>query len=108
MIWLSSEGSAIFFKEFKERNDDAFATVALSLLDEWKEHLASGQSVTRIQLRQELKWCLQRPRWQAEDLGMKSESDWVSYYRNYALKFHEQCYGVVPRWLNEEFPLPQK
>ena len=101
-------GISDFLKEFKERNDDAFALVAQSLLDEWKEHLASGQSVTRMQLRQELKWCLQRPRWQAEDLGMKSESDWVSYYRNYALKFHEQCYGVVPRWLNEEFPLPQK
>ena len=50
-----------------------------------------------------LKW----PRWRAEDLGMKSKKDWIVYMRNYALKFHEQNYGIVPKWLDEEFPLPQ-
>jgi len=98
----------VLLKKFEEKKDNELATVAQSLLDEWKEHLASGQSVTRMQLRQELKWCLQSPRWRAEDLGMKSESDWVSYYRNYALKFHKQCYGVVPDWIDEEFPIVQK
>lgn len=27
---------------------------------------------------------------------------------DYALKFHGQIYGVVPKWLDEEFPLPPK
>lgn len=97
-----------FAEEFKERNDDAFAMAALSLLDDWKEHLASGQSVTRMYLRQELKFFLRLPRWQAEDLGMKSERDWIVYMRNRALKYHEQCYGVVPTWIDEDFPLLQK
>ncbi len=94
-------------KTFEEKKDDKLATAAQSLLDEWKVHLASGQSVTRMLLRLELKWCLGWPRWRAEDLGMKSESDWMAYMRNYALKFHKQCYGVVPKWLDEEFPLPK-
>lgn len=100
-------GISDFLKEFKERKSDEFATAAQSLLDEWKEHLASGQSVTRMLLRLELKWCLGWPRWRAEDLGIKSESDWVAYMRDYALKFHKQCYGVVPKWIDEDFPLPQ-
>ena len=58
-------GISDFVKEFKERRDDAFAVVAQSLLDDWKEHLASGQSVTRMYLRLELKWCLGQPRWLA-------------------------------------------
>ncbi len=97
-----------FVEEFKERNDEAFAVAAQSLLDAWKEHLASGKSVTRMQLGQELKWCLGQPRWLAEDLGMKSERDWIVYMRNRALKYHEQCYGVVPKWIDEDFPLLQK
>ncbi len=101
-------GISDFVKEFKERNDEAFAVAAQSLLDAWKEHLASGKSVTRMQLGQELKWCLGQPRWLAEDLGMKSERDWIVYMRNRALKYHEQCYGVVPKWIDEDFPLLQK
>lgn len=94
-------------KTFEEKKDDKLATAAQSLLDEWKEHLASGQSVTRMLLRLELKWCLGWPRWLAEDFGIKSESDWIAYMRDYALKFHKQCYGVVPKWIDEEFPLPK-
>ena len=94
-------------KTFEEKKDDKLATAAQSLLDEWKEHLASGQSVTRMLLRIELKWCLGWPRWRAEDFGIKSESDWIAYMRDYALKFHKQCYGVVPKWIDEDFPLPQ-
>ena len=94
-------------KTFEEKKDDKLATAAQSLLDEWKEHLASGQSVTRMLLRIELKWCLGWPRWRAEDFGIKSESDWIAYLRDCALKFHKQCYGVVPKWLDEEFPLPK-
>ena len=94
-------------KTFEEKKDDKLATAAQSLLDEWEEHLASGQSVTRMLLRLELKWCLGWPRWLAEDFGIKSESDWIAYMRDYALKFHKQCYGVVPKWIDEDFPLPQ-
>ena len=101
-------GISDFVKEFKERRDDAFAVVAQSLLDDWKEHLASGQSVTRMYLRLELKWCLGQPRWLAEDLGMKSEKDWIAYMRSRALEYHEQWYGVVPKWIDEDFPLFQK
>ena len=94
-------------KMFEEKKDDKLATAAQSLLDEWEEHLASGQSVTRMLLRLELKWCLGWPRWRAEDFGIKSESDWIAYLRDCALKFHKQCYGVVPKWIDEDFPLPQ-
>lgn len=94
-------------KKFEEKKEDKLATAAQSLLDEWKEHLASGQSVTRRLLRLELKWCLGWPRWRAEDLGIKSESDWIAYLRDCALKFHKQCYDVVPKWIDEDFPLPQ-
>ena len=95
-------------KRFEEMGNNELATAAQSLLDEWKRHLTSGQSITRMQLREELKWCQQWPRWRAEDIGVKSESDWVAYMRDYALKFHKQCYGVVPDWIDEEFPSPQK
>ena len=105
MVVFSGIGD--FLNEFKERKDDAFAAAAQSLLDEWKEHLASGQSVTRMYLRLELKWCLGWPRWLAEDLGMKSEKDWIVDIRSRALKYHEQCYGVVPKWIDDEFPLPR-
>ena len=33
---------------FNERKSDGLAASAQALLDEWKEHLASGQSVTRM------------------------------------------------------------
>ena len=101
-------GIGDFLKEFKERKDDAFAAAAQSLLDEWKEHLASGQSVTRMYLRLELNFFLRLPRWQAEDLGMKSEKDWIVCMRSRALKYHEQCYGVVPKWIDDEFPIVTK
>ena len=97
----------VLLEKFEEKKGNEFKTAAQSLLDEWKEHLASGQSITRMQLRLELKWCLRLPRWQAEDMGMKSERDWIAYMRNHALKFHEHCYGVVPKWIDEDFPLPQ-
>ena len=41
-------------------------------------------------------------------MGMKTDADWIEHYRDYALKFHRQIYGVVPKWLDEEFPLPPK
>lgn len=84
------------YNEYRESN-----------LDEWEEHLSSGQSVTRMYLRLEFKFFLRPPRLLAEDEGIKSESDWIAYMRDYALKFHKQCYGVVPKWLDEEFPLPK-
>lgn len=96
-----------YLKLFNERKSDELAASAQALLDEWKEHLASGQSITRMQLRLELKWCLRLPRWKAEDMGMKSERDWIAYMRNHALKFHKQCCDVEPKWLDEDFPLPQ-
>lgn len=95
-------------KKYSEEGNEQLAVAAKSHLDEWKEYLASGQSVTRMQFRCELKGFLKLPRWMAEDRGMKSEEDWVAYMRNLALKFHEQYYGVVPKWLDEEFPLPAK
>ena len=97
-----------FVKEFKKRKEDEFAAAAQSLLDDWREHLASDQSVTRMYLRLELKFFQRSPRWLAEDLGMKSERDWIAYMRSRTLRCHEQCYGVVPKWLDEEFPLSQK
>lgn len=95
-------------KKYEEKKDNGLATVAQGHLDAWKNHLASGRSVTRMQLGLELKWCLGWPRWLAEDLGIKSERDWIVYMRNRALKYHEQCYGVVPTWIDEDFPLLQK
>ena len=95
-------------KKYSAEGNEQLALAAKSHLDEWKEYLASGQSVTRKQFRCELKGFLKLPRWMAEDRGMKSEEDWVAHYRNLALKFHEQYYGVVPKWLDEEFPLPAK
>lgn len=97
----------VFLKKFEEENDDDLTAAAQALLDEWKGHLASGQSITRMQLRLDLKMCLRLPRWEAEDMGMKSERDWVAYWRDYALKVHKQWYGVEPTWLDEEFPLEQ-
>lgn len=100
-------GISDFLKEFNARKDGELAAAAQSLLDEWKEHLASGQSITRMQLRLDLKMCLRLPRRVAEDAGMKSERDWVAYWRDYALHFHRQYFGVEPTWLDEEFPLEQ-
>ena len=96
-----------FLQAFKDRKDDEFAAAAQTLLDEWKEQLASGQSITRMIFRLDLKMCLRLPRWEAEDMGMKSERDWVEYWRNLALKVHKQWFGVEPTWLDEEFPLEQ-
>lgn len=100
-------GISDYLKLFNERKSDELAASAQALLDEWKDHMASGQSVTRMYLRMELKFFLQLPRWRAEDLGVKSENDWIVYMRNHALKFHKQCYDVEPKWLDEDFPLPQ-
>lgn len=96
-----------YLRKFKENGNEQLALSAQMHLDEWKEYLASEQSLTRIYLRHQLMGFLKWPRWRAEDLGMKSKKDWIVYMRNYALKFHEQNYGIVPKWLDEEFPLPQ-
>lgn len=96
-----------YLRKFKENGNEQLALSAQMHLDEWKEYLASEQSLTRIYLRHQLMGFLKCPRWRAEDLGMKSKKDWIVYMRNYALKFHEQNYGIVPKWLDEEFPLPQ-
>jgi hypothetical protein len=97
-----------FIKEFKEKNADEFAKAAQMHLDERRKHLASGRSVTRMYLGLRLRWCLSWPRWKAEDLGIKSERDWIEYMRDHALKFHKQRYGVVPTWIDEEFPVAAK
>ena len=98
---------ADYLRKFKENGNEQLALSAQMHLEEWKEYLASEQSLTRIYLRHQLRGFLKLPRWRAEDLGMKSKTDWIVYMRNYALKFHEQNYGIVPKWLDEEFPLPQ-
>jgi hypothetical protein len=59
-----------WLKTFEEKKDDKLATAAQSLLDEWKEHLSSGQSVTRMYLRLEFKFFLRLPRLLAEDAGI--------------------------------------
>ena len=97
-----------FLEKFTEDGNEQLARAAKTQLDEWKEYLASGQSVTRMQLKQELQRFLKLPRWRAEEFGMKTKADWVANARNYALKFHEQYYGIVPKWIDEEFPLPHK
>lgn len=96
-----------YMRKFKENGNEQLALSAQRHLDEWKEYLAAEQSLTRVYLRHQLMGFLKWPRWRAEDLGMKSKNDWIGYMRNFALKFHEQNYGIVPKWLDEEFPLPQ-
>lgn len=98
---------AAYLNKFKENGNEQLALSAQRHLDEWKEYLAAEQSLTRVYLRHQLMGFLKWPRWRAEDLGMKSKNDWIGYMRNFALKFHEQNYGIVPKWLDEEFPLPQ-
>lgn len=97
-----------FLEKFTEDGNEQLARAVKTHLDEWKEYLASGQSVTRMQLKQELQHFLKLPRRQSEDMGMKTETDWIKRYRDFALKFHEQYYGIVPKWLDEEFPLPHE
>ena len=97
----------VHLKMFKDNGEAHLAQSAQEHLDAWKNYLASGQSLTRTYLRYQLKASLTWPRRQAEDMGMKSERDWVVYWRDYALHFHRQYFGVEPAWLDEEFPLEQ-
>lgn len=96
-----------YLRKFRDDGNEQLALSAQTHLDEWKEHLASGQSLTRLYLQHQFRFFLRLPRWQAEDMGMKSERDWITYVRNNALKFFKQCYNVEPKWLDEDFPLPQ-
>ena len=102
------KGVTAYLKKFKGDGEEQLAHSAEAHLDEWKNYLASGQSFTRIYIRNQFKAALKMPRWRAEDMRMRTESDWIEHYRDYALKFHQQIYGVVPKWLDEEFPLPSK
>ena len=101
-------GITAYLKKFESDGEFQLACSARAHLDEWKNYLTNGQSFTRIYIRRQLKAALNMPRWQAQDMGMKTDADWIEHYRDYALKFHRQIYGVVPKWLDEEFPLPPK
>ena len=97
-----------YLEKFNDNGNQQLSAAAKSFLDEWKDYLSSGESFTRIYLRHQFLRSLKHPRWLAEDMGMKSAGDWVASSRDYALKFHEQMYGIVPKWLDEEFPLGQE
>lgn len=93
-------------RKFADNDEQTLALSVKAFLDDWKEYLASGQSTTRMLFRQQLKSFLKMPRREAEDMGMESNDDWIAYFRETVLKFHEQCYGVTPKWLDEDFPIP--
>lgn len=94
-----------YLKKFEKIGDEQLAMSAKAYLDDWMEYLSSGHSLTRVYHNYQLKWLLKLPNWQAEDMGMKSEGDRITYFRNNVSKFHEQNYGVTPKWLDEDFPI---
>lgn len=99
------KGIDAYLRKFDADGNEHLARSARGYLNRWKEHLSSGQSLTRTYYKNQLRGFQKVPRWWAEDFDMKSKEDWIAYLRKCVLKLYEHNYGYVPKWLDEEFPL---